>query len=88
MTTIALKNIENNFSALFDSVIQNRDELTVVSESGSVVIIEQNDWNRIQETLNLLRDNKSLECLLEGHKLRDAGLAPNSKTTDQAFNDL
>ena len=88
MTTIALNSIENNFSDLLNKVIQNRDELTVVSDSGSVVIIEQNDWNRIQETLNLLRDKQSSEALLSGHRLRDNGISPESKTIEQAFYDL
>lgn len=88
MTTISLTSIKNNFSELLNGVIKNRDELTVVSDSGSVVIIDQNDWNRIQETLNLLKDKKSFEALIDGHKLRDKNIEQDSKTIDQSFYDL
>ncbi len=51
-------------------------------------MMDKRYWNEIQETLNLLRDKKSLTALLEGHKHRENGAVPVGKTIDEIFDDL
>ncbi len=77
------------FIKVFDLLtIKNCEETLIVSETGSVVLIDQAEWENIQETLRLLHDEESLKALLESHKARDQGVRPDSVSVGEAFYDL
>ena len=63
-------------------------ETIIVSEAGAVVLIEQQEWEHMLETLRLIQDKTSLKALLDGHKQRDAGDVPDGVTMEEAFYDL
>ena len=71
-----------------NGTIKNVEEVVIVSDYGSVVVVDQNEWESIQETLRLLKDKRSLKALLESHKLRDENKKIKAKSVDEAFYDL
>ena len=73
---------------MLDYVINNNDEMVIVSESGSAVLVGQKDWDTLQETVNLLKDEKSLLSLLKGHQARDNNTTPDSISVKEAFYDI
>ena len=74
MNTLSIQEASTNFSNLIESTIKNSDETLIVTDYGAVMMIDNDYWEEIQETLRLLRDKKSLAALLNGHQLRDQGI--------------
>jgi PHD/YefM family antitoxin component YafN of YafNO toxin-antitoxin module len=88
MNTISINNAISNFPQLITNTIRNIEETVIVGEQGSVVLISQQEWNSIMETIRLFRDKKSLKSLLEGQNSRRKGQKSKGKTINQAFYDL
>ena len=88
MNTLSIQEASTNFSNLIESTIKNSDETLIVTDYGAVMMIDNDYWEEIQETLRLLRDKKSLAALLNGHQLRDQGIRFPSKDINEIFNDL
>jgi PHD/YefM family antitoxin component YafN of YafNO toxin-antitoxin module len=88
MTSFTVNQAMNNLNELIFGAIKNSDEILIVSDIGSVVVVDQKEWDSLQETLLLLRDKKALRSLLEGHKSRDENKPIDSKSIDEAFYDL
>ncbi|SLM33116.1 conserved hypothetical protein [Desulfamplus magnetovallimortis] len=88
MNTVGVQQAISTLPEIIKSTIDNCEETVIVSDSGSVVLIDQREWDNISETLRLFHDKKSLKALIEGHEVRDKGLIPTSITTEEAFYDL
>jgi len=88
MNTITINNAITNFPQLISNTIRNFEETIIVGEQGSVVLVSEQEWNSIMETVRLFRDKKSLKSLIEGHNIRRNGQKPNSKSIEQTFYDL
>jgi len=88
MNAITIDNAISNFPQIVTNTIRNFEETIIVGEQGAVVLISQQEWNSMMETIRLFRDKKSLKSLLEGHNVRRKGLKPKSETINQTFNDL
>lgn len=69
-------------------VIKDKDETTISSDEGAVVILDELEWSNIKETLRLLTDKQSLAALLECHALRERGERPEAITPEEAFKDV
>lgn len=88
MISVNIEKASQALPQLIYNTIKNCEETVIVSDTGAVVLIDQAEWENIQETLKLLHDEKSLKTLLEGHKARDQGTRPDSVSIEEAFYDL
>ena len=88
MNVMTLPEASRNLPRVIEDTIKNSDETIIVSDSGAVVMIDQRDWEEIQETLRLFNDRRSLKALLEGIELREEGKPVVAKTISEAFYDL
>ncbi len=88
MIPVSLSNANKSLAQLIEKTVADSEETLIVTEKGSVVMIDQKEWENIQETLNLLRDKKSLKALLDGHRERKEGRRPSGVSVEEAFNDL
>jgi len=88
MISVNIEKAAQSLPQLIYDTLKNCEETLIVSEAGSVVLIDQTEWENIQETLKLLHDEKSLKALLEGHKDRDRGIRPDGVSPEEAFYDL
>ncbi|MCK4763474.1 MAG: type II toxin-antitoxin system prevent-host-death family antitoxin [Candidatus Aminicenantes bacterium] len=88
MHTVSINDAMKDLPGLINRTIQDIDETIIVSDHGSVVVIDQEEWESIQETLLLLKDKKSLKALLESHKKRDENQEIDAKTVAEALYDL
>ena len=88
MQTVTINKAIKDFNVIFNNVINNSDEAVIISDVGSVVMIEKKEWESIQETMKLFKDKISLKSLLEGHKARDNNEKIDSKSFGKIFNDL
>jgi len=85
MNAVSMNNAIKDLPGLINRTITDLDETVIVSDFGSVVLIEQTEWESIQETLRLLNDRRSLKALLESHRSRDEGKKIESKSVEEAF---
>ncbi len=65
MQVLNFTEVRNNLKSIFDSVIQNSEEVVVNRKNGeNVVIISLDHYNSLNETDYLLRSAKNRERLL------------------------
>ena len=88
MLSITLENANSNLQNMVYHALDSSEEITIASNRGAVVMIAQDDYNSMQETLRLLQDKKSLKALLHSHQLRDNGEAIKSYSVSEVFSDL
>ena len=88
MKATTLKNAVTNLPQIIASTIQTEEETVIVTDEGSVVLVEQENWNSMVETLRLLRDKDSLSSLLQAIEARKKGNRPIGKTIDQIFTNV
>ena len=87
MVSLTLHNAIGNLPKIIADTITNQEETLIVTDEGTVVMLSQDNWESMKETLRLLKDKKSLKALLEGHARRKKGLN-SGKTIEDAFYDL
>ncbi len=68
--------------------VHDHEEAAIVSECGAVILIPQDEFDSMRETLRLLSDQRALHALLTGHAERDAGHLSDVPTVEQLFHDL
>ncbi|MCX6146127.1 MAG: hypothetical protein NTW25_02600 [Candidatus Kapabacteria bacterium] len=88
MSSVTLEKLNLNIDNYFLSAINNNEELLITSDYGNLVMINENEWNRINETLNLLSDKISLNSLLISHKERENGIEPESYSINEVFSEI
>ena len=88
MYPIGVQQASRTLPKIIRDTVINCEETIIVAEEGSVVMIDEREWEHIKETLKLLQDKDSLKALLEGHKERDKGNSSESISTEEAFHDL
>lgn len=88
MKTVTIDQFNNDTSSIINYSLTTHDEVSVATNTGAVIILPQEDYDSMQETLRLLMDKKSLIALLEGHKVRDEGNFPKSSCIEDVFSDL
>ena len=85
MKTIQLKSAEKNLKKIIEKTLAEHEETVIVSEKGSVVLVDEKEWEHLKETLRLLNDKKSLSALLNSHRIRDEGKEPEGKSVEEIF---
>jgi PHD/YefM family antitoxin component YafN of YafNO toxin-antitoxin module len=88
MLSVTLDSANNNLQNIVYHALDSSEEVSIASNRGAVVMIAQDDYNAMQETLRLLRDKKSLKALLDSHQQRDSGKPIKSYSVSEVFNDL
>jgi len=68
--------------------LESHEEVSIATSQGAVVMLAQEEYESMQETLRLLNDKKSLSALLESHNHRDEHTQSPSYTILEAFDDL
>jgi len=81
-----LENI--NLSNIVHYALESHEEVSIATSKGAVVMLAQDEYESMQETLRLLNDKRSLSALLESHKHRDDNTEATSYTISEVFNDL
>jgi len=88
MKTMTIEQADKDVSSIINYALKTHDEVNIATNQGSVIILPQEDYESMQETLRLLADKKSLIALLNGHSDREKGLVPKSHSVEDVFSDL
>jgi len=68
MKTIAITKARSNLYKLIDEVIQSSEPIQITGKRGNAILISEQDWRAIQETLYLLSIPGMRESIQEGLK--------------------
>ena len=66
MTSTRISEYRSNLSSFHDKVLQNHEPLLVTgSGRGDVIVIPADDFERLQETIKILKDRATMNSLIE-----------------------
>jgi PHD/YefM family antitoxin component YafN of YafNO toxin-antitoxin module len=68
--------------------VHDHEEAAIVSDLGAVVLVPQDEFESMRESLRLLNDPRALKALLAGHAQRDEKRLSDLPTVEQVFYDL
>ena len=68
MKTVSVKQAGENLYKLMDEVNKSRKPIVITSEIGNAVLVAEEDWRAIQESLYLLSVSGMRESIQEGLK--------------------
>ena len=68
MTTINATKARTELSKLLDQVAETHEPVHITGRRGTAVLISEDDWRSIQETLHLLSIPGMRESIVEGMK--------------------
>lgn len=68
MKVITATNARQDIYSIIQQVAKNSEPIEITSKNGNAVLISEDDWNSIQETLYLLSIPGMRESILEGSK--------------------
>jgi len=88
MKTVTIKQANSDLIGHINYILRTHEEVNIASENGAIVMIPQDDYEAMQETLRLLQDKKSLKALLDGHEQRDKNQVIQSYSVEEVFSDL
>ena len=88
MKTITLEQAGKHLLSHINYSLQTHDAINIASENGAVIMLPQEDYESIMETVRLLADKKSLKALLDSHTQREHGVEPSSYSVEDVFSDL
>ena len=64
MKTITLKEASKNLPLYVNYAISSFEEVNIATDNGSIIMIAEDDYNSMIETLKLLSDKKSLKAFI------------------------
>lgn len=88
MLHTSLENINNDLSTVLYHAIKSNEEVSISTPKGAVILMPQDEYESMQETLRLLNDKKSLKALLDSHQQRDNHEPLKSYTLEEVFSDI
>jgi PHD/YefM family antitoxin component YafN of YafNO toxin-antitoxin module len=87
MKTITLKNALTDLPDIIASTLRNQEETIIVTENGSVVMLDNENWEGMKETINLIKDKTAFNALIQGHRQRDQK-SVSGKSINDVFDGL
>lgn len=66
MSIHPIEEAQENLQGLIDEVAESHQPITITSKNSNVVLIDEQDWASIQETLYLLSVPRMREAIKEG----------------------
>ncbi len=88
MLSTTLEKANNDFKSIVYHTLLSHEEVSIASDKGAVVLLTQEDYESMQETLRLLSDKKPLKALLDAHQQRDNDEPLKSYNVAEVFSDL
>ena len=88
MKTITLEQANQDLVSHINYALDTHEEVNISSSNGAIVMIPQDDYESMQETLRLIADKKSLKALLDSHDARDNDIIQKTYSVEDIFSDL
>lgn len=69
MKTIPATTVRQNIYKILEQIMVSNEPIQITSKKGNAVLISEEDWNAIQETLYLLSVPNLRESIIESDKI-------------------
>ncbi|MDI3501109.1 MAG: antitoxin YefM [Thermoanaerobacter sp.] len=69
MKTIPVTTVRQNIYKILEQIMVSNEPIQITSKKGNAVLISEEDWNAIQETLYLLSVPNLRESIIESDKI-------------------
>lgn len=66
MSTLSVTEARSNFYGLIAQVNESHEPITITGKKGNAILIAEDDWSAINETLTLLSIKGMRESIVEG----------------------
>jgi len=86
MTTVSATEARKRLYALIDEVGQSHEPVQITGKRGNAVLLSEDDWRAIQETLHLVSIPAMRESILEG--MAKKGAPSRAEVSDAAMSIL
>lgn len=87
MQFYTLQQASSDLGQVISRAVCDHEEASIVSDRGTVILVPQEEFEAMRETLRLLSDRRSLNALLAGHAQRDAGDPLDYPSVEKVFHD-
>lgn len=88
MITTRISEYRSNLSSYHTQVLQNHEPLIVTGSSrGDIIVLPAEDYERLQESVNVLKDRATLNSLLQSRTEIAAGAA-DAPNIEEVFDDV
>lgn len=84
MIAISINNAKQDIEKYVRTTIDNHEETIITTDEGAVVMVNQDYWNEIQESLNLLRDKRALSAVVKNWEAKQAAQKKKSKKVEKS----
>ena len=88
MRTMPLTDGLGRIPELCEDVVREHDRVVLTRPEGNVVLVAEEDWDNMIETLRVVQDKVAMRALLEAHAARDAGRPLPGKSIEEVFSDV
>ena len=75
MTTLTATEARANLYKIIEETLQNHEPVVITGKKGNAVLLSENDWNAVTETLHLLSIPGMRESIREGLEADPDGLS-------------
>jgi len=65
MKTVTLNTAIKDLPELVKQTIENCEETVIATDDGAVVMIDEYEWNKMLESINILKDKQKIKAYLE-----------------------
>lgn len=79
MTTTNVTNFRQNIFELLESTIKYNDLLNITTKFGNAIVMNEDDYNNLIETIAILSDPDMKEKVIEGKKISLDDCVPESE---------
>ena len=69
MKQVQLKDVQENFEQIFEDILVNLGQLKILKETGNAVLVSEEVWRGMTETLNLLSTPGVRETIHSGMRV-------------------
>ena len=86
MIQFTSKEAIENFDSILEKALKANEETMIITENGNLVLVNEDQWCEIQQAMELLRQKKSLQALLEFKQLcKQQGQTSNQSDLETYF---
>ncbi len=73
MKTVTLNTAMANLPELIKQTIDNQEETIIATDDGAVVMVDQKEWNNMWAHIEVMRDKRNMQALLNTLKRFEEG---------------
>ena len=88
MRTMPMTDGMGRMAELCEGVVREHERIVLTRPDGNVVLVAEDEWDNMVETLRVLHDEPIMHSLRESFEARAAGTRPPGKSIEEVFSDV